>query len=366
MNRRDEAPPARDAEGFAQERREAGERERDLRAQLEVEREKTALRQTEQQLEFALHAGRMGSWEFDMSTRRFKTSEYCRVVFGLGPDAPFERVEDLVALIHPDDRQKRQDAIDVAVANHSEMEVEYRTMRPDGSIGWVLARGRAAYENGQAVRMAGISLDITARKTAEERQTLLIHELNHRVKNTLATVQSLALQTQRQSEAEPATGDAFMERLHALARVHDLLSEAAWEGASLHEVVGQTLAPYVEDVARITVSGPAVRLVPNAAVTLNMAFHELATNAVKYGALSTPAGRVDIAWGTDGADIVMDWRERDGPAVAQPTRRGFGSRLIEQGLARELGSEATLAYPPEGLHCRIRVPLSGKLSLGPG
>ncbi len=318
---------------------------------------------TDQQLEFALRAGRMGSWELDIAAARFTTSEYCRVVFGLGPDDPFETVQDLVALVHPDDRKKRQDAIDRAIATATEMEVEYRTYRPDGSIGWVLARGRAVYENGRAVRMAGISLDITARKLADERQKLLIHELNHRVKNTLATVQSLAMQTYGVAEPASAIGEAFIERLHALAGVHDLLSEAAWEGASLHDVVSRTLAPYVEDAQRFTVSGPTVRLLPNAAVTLNMAFHELATNATKYGALSTAAGGVDISWRSDGEAVLIDWRESGGPSVDAPTHRGFGSRLIERGLARELGSEARFSFLPEGLWCHIRLPLSAKLNL---
>lgn len=257
-----------------------------------------------------------------MAAGRFTTSEYCRVVFGLGPDAPFESISDLVALVHPDDRKKRQDAIDRAVADKTEMEVEYRTLRPDGTVGWVLARGRAAYEDGEAVLMAGISLDITERRTAEDRRRLLVNELNHRVKNTLATVQSLALQTFGPRATSPAASEAFVDRLFALSRVHDLLSEAAWESASLHDVVSRTLAPYMEGCARFSISGDAVRLIPNAAVTLSMAFHELATNAVKYGALSAPDGRVAIVWAVKGDGLVIDWSEAGGPPVAEPTRRG--------------------------------------------
>jgi PAS domain S-box-containing protein len=302
----------------------------------------------------------MGSWELDIAAGLFTTSEYCRVVFGLGPDDPFERTEDLIALVHPDDRQKRQDAINRAIETRGEMEVEYRTFRPDGSIGWVLARGRAVYEDGRAVRMAGISLDITERKAAEERQRLLMHELNHRVKNTLATVQSLAMQSAQ--GAEPA-GEAFIERLFALARVHDLLTEAAWQGASLRDVVVRTLEPYSEGGPRFAVSGPDVRLSPNAAVTLNMAFHELATNAMKYGALSEPGGQIDISWSPHGDDVLIDWRESGGPTVDVPVHRGFGSRLIERGLARELGSEARFTFLAEGLWCHVRLPLSDKLRL---
>jgi PAS domain S-box-containing protein len=360
------ATPSSEASGGEPEPRRAKARARSARRDPVVGRRDAALRQTEEQLEFALHAGRMGSWELDLATRRFTTSEFCRVVFGLGPDEPFETVEDLNALILPEDREKRQDAIARAIADHTEMEVEYRTLRPDGSVGWVLARGRAAYEDGRAVRMAGISMDITARRAAEERQTLLIHELNHRVKNTLATVQSLASQTYRGAIDPAVAGDAFLERLMALARVHDLLSEAAWEGASLHEVVERTLTPYGRDGGRLTVSGPRVRLIPNAAVTLNLAFHELATNAVKYGALSSPGGRIDIAWAVDGEELTLDWREAGGPPVAEPQRRGFGSRLIERGLSHELGGAARLTFHREGLWCHIRAPLGGKLRLAGG
>jgi two-component sensor histidine kinase len=319
---------------------------------------------TDEQLEFALRAGRMGSWEFDIAAGLFTTSAYCRVVFGLGPDDPFDRIEDLLALVHPDDRAKRQAAIDKAVAEHGEMEVEYRTFRPDGSIGWVLARGRAVYEDGRAVRMAGISMDVTARKAAEQRQALLIHELNHRVKNTLATVQSLAAQSQQ--GADPAVGEPFIERLFALSRVHDMLSETAWEGASLRDVVTRTLEPYDETTRRFTVSGPVVNLAPNAAVSLNMVFHELATNATKYGALSVGEGRIDIAWRAQAGVLLIDWRESGGPAVTEPPRRGFGSRLIERGLARELDSDARLVFEPQGLSCHIRLPLSEKLTLAGG
>jgi two-component sensor histidine kinase len=327
-----------------------------------LQRGAASLRQTEQQLEFALHAGRMGSWEFDIAQGVFRISAYCRVVFGLGPDDPFETARDLEAVILPEDRQRRRDAVNAAIASGGELEVEYRTRRPNGEIGWVLARGRAAYENGEAVMLAGISQDITERKAAEARQQLLIHELNHRVKNTLTTVQSVALQTFGAGETGSA-GEAFVARLSALAAAHDLLSETAWDGALLDDVARQTLAPFVGDVSRVEIAGPAVRLAPNAAVSMSMAFHELATNATKYGALSSPEGRVDLGWRAERDAVMLDWREAGGPTVAAPTRRGFGSRLIERGLAVELGSEAAFSFLPEGLACAIRLPLSDKVSL---
>jgi signal transduction histidine kinase len=352
---------------LARQRRESAHRERDLLAEIAVERGKSALRQSEQQLEFALQAGRMGSWELDIVSGRLATSEYCRTIFGLVPGDPFERYEDIIARVHPDDKKKRQDAVDHAIATGADLEVEHRILMPDGSIGWVLTRGRAAYEKGRAVRAAGVSLDITARKTAENHQRLLLDELNHRVKNTLSTVQSIAMQT-RGSDARPSRFDVvFLARIEALARAHDLLTEASWEGASLGEVMGRTLAFHVSggEAARVRLSGPPIQLSPNAAVTLNLAFHELATNAVKYGSLSTSAGRVDVDWKIDDATspsaVVIEWRESGGPEVSTPTRRGFGSRLIERGLAHEFSGECELRFRPEGLHCRIRLPLSAKL-----
>jgi len=329
-----------------------------------------ALRQTQQRLEYALHAARLGSWEFDVATRRFSSSAHSREIFGLGPDDPFETVEDVVARVHPDDRERRQAAIERALTLGEDLDVEYRIVRPCGQIGWVLARGRATFEDGRAVRLAGISLDITERKAADERQKLLLDELNHRVRNTLATVQSLAMQTIRHAKGPSAFDMDFVERLHALARAHDLLTEAAWEGASLGEVIERTLRLRVapgED-RRISIEGPFVRLSPNAAVSLNMVFHELATNAARYGALSAPGGGVEVSWAQDPADqaIVLDWRETGGPPVTAPASRGFGSRLIEHAVPRELGGKAQLSFASDGVRCHMRMPLSGKLSLPVG
>jgi two-component sensor histidine kinase len=154
----------------------------------------------------------------------------------------------------------------------------------------------------------------------------------------------------------------LIERIHALARAHDLLTEGAWQGASLADVIGRTLAGVAP--ARARLSGPKVRLGPNAAVTLNMAFHELATNALKYGALSKPEGRVEVSWDLDGEGVVaIAWRECGGPPVTAPVARGFGSRLIEQALPREMGGEAVMDFEPSGLRCRMRLPLSAKLSV---
>lgn len=210
-----------------------------------------------------------------------------------------------------------------------------------------------------------LSADVGARRQAEERQRLLAAELDHRVKNTLATVQALASLTLRSSESPAAFKSSFDARLQAMARGHNLLARRGWEGASLQEIVRETVAPYADaGGARILASGPDLRLVPAATTTLVMVLHELATNAAKHGALSTAEGRVALEWRTDGGALELRWTESAGPPVQPPTRRGFGSSLIEQSIASGLGGEARFDFAPTGLVCTIRLPLSDKVVLG--
>lgn len=342
---------------------------RESQVAMATERGRAALRQSEQQLELALNAGRLGTWILDLQGGRLVGSEFFRAAFGLGADEPFDRHADLVARVHPSDRARQQHEMDNAIQKRSDLESEFRVVTPEGETRWILLRGRASdHDSGQAARMAGVSLDITDRKRADERQKLLLDELNHRVKNTLATVQSIALQTRR--TAEPAAfEEAFLSRIAALAQAHDLLTEVAWEGASLKDVIRRTLAPYTPGgpTDRVRLAGPAVRLNPNAAVSLTMGFHELATNAGKYGALSDVNGRVEVEWNVDSMThptvVEITWRETGGPPVEPPARRGFGSRLLETGLGREFDGTVELSFAPEGLRCHMRLPLSQKMQL---
>jgi two-component sensor histidine kinase len=203
--------------------------------------------------------------------------------------------------------------------------------------------------------------DVTARELSDRTLRMLVNELNHRVKNMLATVQSLA----RQSLGRQAEGGAardFEDRLTALAWTYDLLTREHWSGAALREVIERTLAPHAgRDADRLDLDGPDLWLAPNRVLVFALAMHELATNAVKYGALSNDVGRISVRWRLrptpDPASLVLDWRERGGPAVKAPRRRGFGSRLIERALARELGGEVKLAFEADGLRCRMTAPL---------
>jgi PAS domain S-box-containing protein len=364
------------AEALQRERTEQAlrlSREMEAEAQVEIaiQRSRAALAQSEKQLEFALQAGRLGSWAIDLATGELTVSEFFKANFGLGPDVLLTREADLAQYIHPDDRERELASRVRAIADGADLDVEYRTLSPENELRWILVRGQAFFDElGRATRMVGVSLDITARKAAEERQKMLLDELNHRVKNTLATVQSIALQTRRGSASLPSFEAAFLARLDALAGVHDLLSQVSWEGASLAAVVRETLAPYIagDDAAgRLRLEGPDIRLGPNAAVTLTMAFHELATNAAKYGALSVGSGRVEVSWRVEGPapreQLEIVWCERNGPPVIAPERRGFGTRFLERGVAREFDGTVTLDFAPDGVSCRMRMPLSVKLRM---
>jgi PAS domain S-box-containing protein len=205
--------------------------------------------------------------------------------------------------------------------------------------------------------------DITDRKRAEEHQRILIHELNHRVKNTLATVQSIASQTLRNACTTQEAKEALESRLFALSRAHDVLTRENWEAASLHEIAAQAIEPYRgHGRSRIEFAGPSVRISPRMALALAMALQELATNAVKYGALSNESGHVGIRWTIDDTNIPpclhMRWEETGGPPVKAPERRGFGTRLIERSLAYDLNGKAEIRFDPAGLLCRIAAPLA--------
>ncbi|MDP1961058.1 MAG: HWE histidine kinase domain-containing protein [Reyranella sp.] len=198
--------------------------------------------------------------------------------------------------------------------------------------------------------------DITDLKSAEEHRELLINELNHRVKNTLTMVQSIAAQTFRGTDAGVRAD--FEQRLLTLSNVHNLLTEESWDGAELHAVIRSSLRPHMVDGRnRITLEGPDFRLRPKSAVALSMALHELATNALKYGALSAEAGRVALHWRTDDGRFHLRWEESGGPPVTPPCRTGFGSRMIERGLSAEFEGEVKIDYRPAGVVCTIDAPL---------
>ncbi len=237
---------------------------------------------------------------------------------------------------------------------------EVSGLRSDGTT-FPLELSIAEWREGGKRFFTGVMRDVTDRRRAEELQRLMINELNHRVKNTLATVQSVAGQTLRNAEDLDDARDSLTRRLLALARGHDILTRESWDGAELADIVASVAAAHGEP-DRFVLDGPAVRLAPKAALALSMALHELMTNAAKYGALSNADGQVRLTWRrsreTAGDRLQLRWEETDGPPVNAPTRQGFGTRLITGGLARELGGEVRLDYPSGGVVCEIDAQLA--------
>jgi two-component system, chemotaxis family, CheB/CheR fusion protein len=214
---------------------------------------------------------------------------------------------------------------------------------------------------GRIVGASEIVQDITERKHAEDIRALMADELNHRVKNTLATVQSIAAQSLK-GTIDGQGREAFDARLVALSRTHDLLARDNWEGASLRELLLQELEPYrSEEGLRFVAEGPDLGLRPKAALALGMAFHELATNAAKYGALSRPEGQVRVTWellrSAEARTLRLQWTETGGPLVENTGRKGFGSILLERGLSLELDGEVRIDPDPSGIVCTMQIPL---------
>ena len=250
-----------------------------------------------------------------------------------------------------------------AIENRASFDIEYRVIGPDGAPRWVQVRGRVVEPGTGSLRLVGVSQDVTERKTAEQQRELLLNELNHRVKNTLATVQSIAAQTARGASSLEEFRKAFEARLLAISKTHNLLTESEWQGAELHDILSDEAAAYRngDGKARVRLEGEPVMLPAKTALVAGMVFHEMLTNAAKYGALSRPAGRVEVGWRVDrranGGEVHLNWVERGGPPVEPRKTRGFGSRLIERGLEQEAGGRVKFEFAPDGLRCEMCIPL---------
>ena len=268
--------------------------------------------------------------------------------------------------LHPDDVQRTFDAWGASVATGEPYDIVHRVRRPNGEHRWIRSRAfprRNAH--GQIVRWYGSTEDIHEQQVAEDHLRLMVLELNHRVKNSLATVQSIAVQTLRGAESPAEAREALLGRITALASAHDILTREQWDGAGVGEVAHGVLDALTGARERLQVSGPFVRLDPKMALSLSMAFHELGANALKYGALSGTQGQVALDWTVEADELRLTWTEHGGPPVAQPTRRGFGSRLLERGLAAELHGDVNLRFDSSGLICTIRAGLPPSTAITP-
>jgi PAS domain S-box-containing protein len=255
--------------------------------------------------------------------------------------------------VHPDDLERCLAIYVGAFDAREPFSMEYRLRRSDGEYRWLLDNGAPFYREGHFAGYFGSCTDVSAHRDAQRAQRILINELNHRVKNTLAVVQAMAIQSFREEQPVAHSLAVFESRLRALSAAHDLLVARAWEEVALRGVVEATVAPHDPDGSLVSLGGPPLMLSPEAAVSVAMALHELLTNAIKYGALTVAEGRVSLGWHYVPArhTVRLEWKESGGPAVEPPVQRGFGTRFIERVLAAQAGGTAAVTFHPDGVHC---------------
>jgi PAS domain S-box-containing protein len=321
----------------------------DIESQTRVEQE---LRDSELRLRLSQAAAGIASIEVDVPTGRVIGSDALWSLWGLPPaeSVPASALEELVVAEDRDVRSNETTRREGSAAPS----VEYRIRRADtGALRWIARDVEFVRDaRGRPVKMFGVMRDVTDAKEAEARQQLLTHELEHRIKNILATVSAIAAQTLKDTDLESARA-ALNQRLQALGGAHDVLNRTRWTSASLPAVIAAAIEPFPTD--RIETGGPDVVIGPKRALALALAVNELGTNALKYGALSVDGGRVTIGWGLEGAAgatmLTWRWTERGGPRVTPPARRGFGRFLLERVLAADFGGTVRIDFPPEGLLC---------------
>jgi PAS domain S-box-containing protein len=319
-----------------------------------------ALRESQRRLQLALTAGRMGAWEWDIDTGKVIWSPNLEDIHGLEPGTFGGNFDDFKRDIHPEDIERVLAKVEESLATRQDYNLIYRIVRPDGEVRALEAFGRLVFDaNGNPRKFAGICMDVTERRRTEEQRDLLVAELSHRVKNTLATVVSIAQQSFAKDQTVEEARESFSDRIRALGQTHGRLAEANWSGVSFETLLLDEFAPYRSEATNIKLSGPSIRLSPKQALTLGMAIHELATNAAKYGALSLKGGRVGVVWEVAGDHLAIHWAEAGGPPVKVPRRSGFGRLLLERALAADLKGEVRLDFAPTGLRCDIIVPLDG-------
>ena len=324
----------------------------------ELESSTAKLRESEQRRSMAIAAGKMGSWDWDWISGDWMWDEGQYRIFGVSAESFEVNPANVQALLHPDDVDQLRKAIAEFNKGTRSYETEFRIVRPDGEVRWCVGTAAATVdESGRVVRVSGVTVDITERKRAEERQNLLAREVDHRAKNALALAQSIVRLTR--ADEVKAYVNAVEGRINALARVHTILSLSSWQGAELSRLIEEELAPYSLG-GQIRLAGSEVQLLPATAQTLALALHELFTNSAKYGALSTRSGRLAIDWQVEDEVLTLRWEESGGPLVTTPKSRGFGTRSLLASVESQLGGQAQFDWRAEGLVCRLEVPLTRK------
>jgi two-component system CheB/CheR fusion protein len=328
---------------------------REVTAERDLQRR---IAESEARLTFALENHHLGAWDVDLATGRVETTALHNRIFGFEEPVTDWDAEMTTEFVLQEDQPSVRAAYEKAIATGEHLLLNYRIRRRDGAIRWVEIQGRPIVdESGQPVRFAGTIEDVTERVEADRRKDILLAELEHRVKNILAVVQAIARFTARSSQDKEQMTRSLIDRLAAISRTHDALTEGGWRPQSLKGLVEAEIAPYAEPSnARYEYLGDDVWLDPAVALSLGLALHELTTNAAKYGALSTEEGKIRVTVeGACGILRRLDWSESGGPPVTEPEREGFGTFLIKNLLAQELDASIEVRYPMRGLHCSIRL-----------
>jgi two-component sensor histidine kinase len=298
----------------------------------------------------------MGSWDWDWINGDWMWDEGQFQILGVDPKTFVVTPSNIQALLHPEDIDELRKASAQFAKGAKSYEAEFRIRRPNGEVRWCAGTAAATVDKrGRVVRVSGVTIDITERKHAEARQNLLAREVDHRAKNALALAQSIVRLTR--GENVKTYIQSVEGRISALARVHTILSLSSWQGAEIRKLVGEELAAYSVG-GQIALSGPELQLQPATAQTMALALHELVTNSAKYGALSTLSGRISLKWEIEADLLMLAWEEMGGPLVQKPTSRGFGTRSVIASVESQLGGQAEFDWRPEGLICRLSVPLS--------
>ncbi len=315
----------------------------------------------------------MGTWETDLVTRTRRWTEEGMALFGISlPDGRGHvggDDDEYRNALHPDDRHLMLKFHELA-DKQDMFTSEYRAVHPDGTTLWLRGRGQvlARGPDGKAQRMVSIVTDVTDRKAAEDHIQFLMHEISHRSKNLLMVIQSIARRTARSAGSMEEFERRFERRLQGLAASHDVLVSKNWHGAPLADLVRQQLVPFAEiQGSRVELTGPDVVMTAEAAQALGLAIHELATNAIKYGALSVPAGKISVSWALEGdagaaRALLLNWVEQGGPQVTPPQRKGFGHVVIGEMVERSLDGKVAMEFAAEGLNWSVSIPVTNLVS----
>ena len=319
-----------------------------------------ALFEGQARLQEALTAGGVMAFEWNARTNGSNRSDNAAQILGLDPNKPFSAT-GFLERVHPEDRADFKTRIHAVSPDKPSYRKTFRFRCPDGREIWLEESSIAEFDSaGRCVGLKGLTVDITERKQSDERQGLLIAELDHRVKNLLARVAVISSYTRQGSNSMDQFVQVLDRRIQSMAAAHSLLSQNRWSGVNLADLVRSQLAPYAT-AANTTIDGSDVTLSPTVTQAVAMALHELVTNAVKYGALSSPSGHVSVNWHQpvdgEGTRVKIEWRESGGPSVVGPAKTGYGTTLIREMIPHELGGTVDLAFVSEGVCCQIEVPL---------